>query len=85
MENKMEQNQNLKLSERMNVIPIISFTQTTCGEHFIRDMEGNEIKLDVNKLDCADIQHLLNGLANIFTSLSSALWNKNLVNAERDI
>ena len=61
----------------------IQFSQTTHGEHFIRDAKGNEIEIDTKKMTMDDIRSLLNGLGNLMTSLASSTWNKELVEKEQ--
>jgi len=61
----------------MRKIMPIKFSQTMRGEHFI-EQENNKIEINTNKMDLEEIRELMNGVANIFQSLSSALWRYEL-------
>ena len=61
----------------------IKFSQTTSGEHFIRDSKGNEVAIDTHGMTMEDIRSLLNGLGNLMADIAAATWNKELVETER--
>ncbi len=50
----------------------IRFSQTACGEHFIRVGE-KEVSFNVNDLSAEQVGDVINGLANIMGSLSAAM------------
>jgi len=56
----------------------IQFSQSTLGVHHISNINGvkiiDEVEIDVNKLDIADIRTVINGLANIMSSLSTVMY-----------
>lgn len=73
----MDTTQKAKASWNKELQPL-EFSQTARGEHFIR--QGNqEIQIDVNALSLAEIRTLLNGIANIQSSLCATFWDKELV------
>lgn len=55
----------------------VQFSQTMTGTHFIKQNDS-EISFNVHEMDVEDIRSLLNGVSNIFQSLSSALWKYKL-------
>jgi hypothetical protein len=51
----------------------IEFMQNCGGEHSIR-VNDQKVEIDLNKLDIADVRTLINGLANILSSLSACMY-----------
>lgn len=58
---------------------VYKFSQTTGGEYFIKDLEGNEVTINVNELTVANLREVLNGLGNLMVGISSVLWNKKFI------
>ncbi len=56
----------------------IRFSQTACGEHFIQttDADGTkaEVCIAVNELSIDQMRELINGLGNILSSVSAAMF-----------
>lgn len=58
----------------MAVNTIVSFSQTTSGQHTIYTVEdGNRVTFDVGRMSKGELGELVNGLANIMSTVACYL------------
>lgn len=59
----------------------LRFAQTMSGEHFITQGK-TEISFNVNKLTKEELREILNGISNVLSGLSGALYNYEIYKKE---